>query len=78
MKFVRTVLELDIYGDKHSLRFPTMREFSKFADLASKDSTNEVQLTYDLLKALGLPSEVSENLEPNHLQQIVESLAPKK
>lgn len=78
MKFVRTVLELDIYGEKHTLRFPTMAEFSHFADEAEKEGTNEVQLTYRLLEKLGLPQTVCEGLEPSHLTQIVDSLAPKK
>jgi|TARA_R110000851_G_scaffold298994_9_gene454823 hypothetical protein len=78
MKFVRTVLELDIYGEKHALRFPTMAEFTNFAEEATKEGTNEVQLTYRLLEKLGLPQKVCEGLEPNHLSQIVDSLAPKK
>ena len=94
MKFVRTVLELDIYGEQYKLRFPTMAEFSHFADEADKaakiakriekgekgleEGTNEVQLTYRLLAKLGLPQSVCEGLEPRHLTEIVDSLAPKK
>ena len=78
MKFIRTELELDIYGEIHKLRFPTMAEFSHFATEAEKDGANEVELTYRLLAKLGLPQATCEGLEPKHLQQRVESLAPKK
>ncbi len=78
MKFVRTELDLEVYGNNYKLRFPTMIEFSHFAEESEKEDSNEVQLTYRLLEKLGLPKSVSEGLEPQHLQQIIEAISPKK
>lgn len=77
MKFVKSVLSFDVYGKSVEVRFPTVKEVRLFQE-KMKDKGDELTNTIEYLSVLGLPKEVAENMEMDHLQQIIESLISQK
>ena len=79
MEFKRTELELTIYGQKCKLRFPVMREFREFSKKAANASEQDsLDLTKDFLCSLGMSEQLFEELEPDHMRQIIESVTSKQ
>lgn len=72
MKFVETVIELNVYGSEFKVRFPNMGELSAFESEASKKNVNEIELLLNFLDTLGLPKETSKKMEPDHVRQVME------
>ncbi len=76
MKFERSELNIDLYGEQIKIRFPNVKE----VDLFSKKlvESNEIDATLDFLDGLGLKKELSLNMEADHLKQIIEALTQGK
>lgn len=75
LKFEKKVLDLEVYGEKYLIKFPTIKqqnEYVKKYDEAKHESKNEVLKDY--LADLGLPQSVFDELYPEDAMQIVESL----
>lgn len=81
LKFERRVLKLDLYGESYNVAFPTKKQGTKLAEKA-KDAENGddkgAEAVIDLLAELGLPKEKSEEMEIEHLTELVEMLFPSK
>lgn len=79
LEFKKTELEVNIYGTVRKLRRPTVLESQEYAKLAAKgDEAKTTEGLMDLLRTCGLPTEVAEAMEPDHLIQLIEALMPKK
>lgn len=82
MEIVKTKIKVTIYGQEIELKAPKAIESADFIDeigpekkLSSKEM---IVKTTDFLKKMGLPEEVCDDLELEHLQQLVEFITKKK
>ncbi len=80
MKLVKTVIELEVYGQTVSLKKPTYREAQEYRDALKKLSDNEDagSVMIEFLSKMGLPKEVFEQLELGHVNEIMEALTDTK
>lgn len=81
IKLQRSVVKFDIYGTVYELRKAQWREVDELQDKVEscKDSIKEqMKLTGEYLVSLGLPKEVLDTLDAEHVNTIMEALAPKK
>lgn len=78
MEFKKSVLKLNVYGTEVELNFPTMKSLKEFNTVATADGADELEETINFLDGLGLPRHISEELEPEHFQAVVEALSAKK
>lgn len=78
MKIVKKELALDVYGKEYKLNFPTMKQLNEFQKKSEGKDVQEIEMMFDFLDSLGLPKEVSENLYPDDISNIMEALVPKK
>ena len=79
MEFKRRSLELKIYGEAYKLSFPTVKQTKEYADqMHESDEDKATELLLGFLAKLGLPQEVAEEMETDHLQQLCEALMPSK
>jgi hypothetical protein len=79
----KRVINLDLYGEKHEVTFPTARQLDRYlkkvqklADGESKQS--DFELTQELLCELGLPKKSSEQMELAHLTELTSVLLDQK
>lgn len=85
MKFERTILEFDIYGEKYTLTKPLKRQMDEYA-IAYKKAEDEkdvklqTKLLDDLLNDIGLPKKVADEMESQHLNALIAEVlsSPKK
>lgn len=85
MKFERTKLEFDIYGEKYTLTKPLKRQMDEYA-IAYKKAEDEkdvklqTKLLDDLLNDIGLPKKVADEMESQHLNALIAEVlsSPKK
>lgn len=79
MEFKRRSLQLKIYGEAHNLSFPTVKQTREYADqLKGSDEEKATELLLDFLSKLGLPKDISDGMETEHLQELCEALMPSK
>lgn len=79
LNFQKTEVEADIYGTVYNLRRPTVKEAQDYANKAKK-ATDEEQVDFliEMLSDCGLPNDVSQSMEPDHLVQLMNTLIPSK
>ena len=79
LEFKKTEVEAMIYGVAYKLRRPTVREAQDYGkSVAAKGEQDSAMLLLELLEKCGLPVEVSEQMEAEHLVSLVEALMPSK
>jgi len=79
MKFQRRKLEIDIYGESVEMRFPTVRESQGYGDKMKKAGEEKAgDMLLDFLSDLGLPKNIAESMEAEHLTELMEALIPAK
>lgn len=82
MEFNRTQVKVTIYGEAHTLRLPTFqqsREYRKQFLACEKDEEKQTDCLLEFLdKVVGLKRSVSDQMEPEHLESLVEMLLSKK
>jgi len=67
------------YGDEqYDVRIPTTKQIKRLSDDLKKKNTDEVQVLYDLLTELGLPSDVIDDMDFMSLNELVDYLSGKK
>lgn len=76
LEFKKSVLQVKIEGVEYSIKFPTIKAVKSLQEQSKEGK--ELESTLSFLSALGLPVEVAEELEPAHLQAIVEALSGAK
>lgn len=78
LEIQKRVLELKINGHLYKLKFPTIYQLKKLNELSKDvkdDKSAEIDLIVEMLADLGLPKEVSYDLEPEAFQKIIETLS---
>lgn len=81
MEFKRTEIEVKVYGGTHKLRLPTFRHVAEYRAAVKEAGSDEMKLADGLitfLERLGLPKDVSEDLEVDHLAQLANFILEKK
>ncbi|MCA9381738.1 hypothetical protein KC678_05710 [Candidatus Dojkabacteria bacterium] len=84
MKFEKEIIELDLYGEKHELRFPTMEELNERDVIVRQiingelENVSDYDYTKDLLEKLGLPEEAFKKMRKAHLEELVRVLLDEK
>lgn len=79
MKFTKRELKADIYGKEVTISFPTVKQVQEYSLKVNKQGEEEAaELLLGFLANLGLPKDVAESMESEHLQQLVENLMPAK
>jgi len=77
LKFKKSVQEIDLYGEKFEVRFPTVGELDSFGESMTK-SDNEFKTLSGFLSALGLPEDKAKSMELGHLKDLIEVLSTQK
>lgn len=79
LEFKKRELKLKVYGEEYLLNFPTVKQTQDYAKKLEGVSDNEATgLVINLLDSLGLPTEVTNEMEPEHLGQVISELMPSK
>lgn len=81
MEFTKETLKVKIYGSEYELSFPKLKasiEFRAQIKECEDDEICQLGAFTDFLGKHGLPKEVVEELQPDHLTQIVDALNKKK
>ena len=78
LELKKSVLELKIDGKEFSVKFPTIKAVRSLQESSKESAEGDLAPTLNFLASLGLPVEVAEELEPSHLQMIVETLSGAK
>lgn len=73
MELVKTELKIKIYGNEYSVRKPTVKDTFEYRKSFNELKTEEEQTLalIDYLSRLGIPTEVVESLEVDHLFEIL-------
>jgi len=81
--YKKRILDLDIYGDKYEIKFPTGRMLSDYLQKLKQLQNGEIEssdydLTKELLSKLGLPEQAAEEMELEHLNDLSKILLGQK
>lgn len=77
LEFKRRELEINLYGKLVKMSFPNVSQFKKYQDELGK-SENEVEIMLNFLTELGLDRKDIDDMEPEHLRQIIEVISGSK
>lgn len=82
MQIAKTKIEIEIDGVKHSLKAPKALEAADFAasiaDEKKLSAREMIFKTQQFLITMGLPKDVCEDLEIDHLNKVIEFISKKK
>ena len=80
MKLVRTVFEIELDDKQFSLRKPTFKESQQYREdlLKIGENGDAAQVMMSFLENLGLPEEVFETLEFDHITQLMDAVTGSK
>jgi hypothetical protein len=82
MDLVKTKIEISIDGTKYQLKAPKALEAADFIDSinSEKKLSNKEMIvkTQEFLINMGLPKEICEDLELDHLNKVIEFITKKK
>ncbi len=82
MDIVKTKIEVTIYGEKFNLSQPKSLQAAEFIDSISEDkklsNTEMIKKTQAFIVSMGLPEEVCDSLELDHLNQLIGFITKKK
>lgn len=75
MEIKRKVLKLKFDGREFEIKFPSVKQLK---ELQKKDGEDDLEMTLRFLSELGLPKEASEQMEPDHIKEIVDHITGQK
>jgi len=80
LEFNRSKLKLKVYGEEYELLFPTVKQSQDFAKEVKEVEGDDDKSSkmFDFLEKLGLPKNVTEEMEVQHLEMVLEKLMPSK
>lgn len=72
----KKIFEFNYEGVKYTLQAPTLRQVEKMQkQVKIEGEENAISSTLDFLSDLGLPKEVSYDMQPDHLETIVNAVS---
>lgn len=76
MKLERTKIELELYGEVFNLRKPTFKEAREYREELTKlgSESDATVVIESFLEKMGLPKEKFQDLEFDHVNEIMEFL----
>lgn len=77
----KTEIELKVFGKEYKLIPPTARkvvQFKKQMDSKKDDDTSMVDVAVEFLVDCGLPKDVCDQLEMDHLAKVIDLISSKK
>lgn len=80
MKLVRTVFEIEIDDKKFELRKPNFKESQQYKESLLKlgETGDAAQVMKEFLEVLGLPINVFDSLEFDHITQLMDAITGSK
>lgn len=79
LEIKKTVIQANVYGTVYELCRPSTKLAKEYGKLSKEqDEDNGIDLVIDLVDKCGLPKAVAEEMEVDHLLQIVDALLPAK
>jgi hypothetical protein len=79
LEFKKRLLEIDLYGEAITMSFPTVSQFKGYQKkLKEAGADGEVDTMLEFLCDLGLPKDKMDEMEPDHLKQVLEVLSGSK
>ena len=78
MKLVRTVFEIELDDKKFELRKPKFKETQQYRESLLKEGADASIVMKEFLEALGLPVGVYDELEMDHIEQLMASVTGSK
>lgn len=70
----RKIIKVKFEGEEYKVRAPSNAELKKFME--DEAEGNDLDKSIRLLGQLGLPEEISWELDPESLQQVIEAITP--
>jgi hypothetical protein len=80
MEFVKSEVEVKVYGETYKMRLPTYKETINYRvqiSACGDDESKQTDCLFDFLSKLGLPEAASDNLEIHHMSQLIDMLLKK-
>jgi len=79
MEFKRRELRVNVYGSDYNLKFPTVKQSQDYASKVKDMNESEAtEALLDFIDGLGLPKDVSSDMESEHLTTLIQALVPNK
>lgn len=78
MEITRSKLKLKLYGEDYEMSFPTISKWREYQNKITKGDVDEITAAIGFLCDLGLPKDVCEDVELEHLNQIISAFVQKK
>lgn len=82
MKIERSVLKAEIYGTEYQIKLPTFKQTQAYSEslkgLGNDKETDASGAMRSFLEVLGLPGEIFDQLEVDHIVQIMDAITKKK
>lgn len=81
MELVKTKIEITVYGIKYDLSAPTALQVAEFSDATSKKDISSVEMlktTQEFITKMGLPKEITEDLDLDNIKKLIEFITVKK
>lgn len=78
MKLVRTVFEIELDDKKFELRKPKFKETQQYRESLLKEGADAGVVMKEFLEALGLPIGVYDELEMDHITQLMDAVTGSK
>lgn len=79
MKFERQSLKIDVYGQQFDVKRVSVGKLQEYSVKVKNMSEEEsASALLDLISECGIPTEVTSDMEPDHLNELVEYLIPSK
>ena len=79
MKFERQSLKIDVYGQQFDVKRVSVGKLQEYSAKVKNMSEEEsASALLDLISECGIPAEVTSDMQPDHLNELVEYLIPSK
>lgn len=79
LEYKRRQIELDLYGEKFLVKFPTPVQLDSFIEETKKiqlgeSNAKEIDLMFEMLEQLGLPRSKAKEMEMGHINDLTNVL----
>lgn len=75
MKLIKTVAEIDVYGEKVKLTLPSVSMWEEYQEKMIKGEVSEFRATQDFLVKCGMSEELVKEIELPHFRELVDFLS---
>lgn len=76
MEIKKRVLALKFDGNDYSVKYPSVKQLKELS--VKREGETDLDMTFRFLSELGLPQEVAEEMESEHINEIISVLTSQK